>query len=106
MLSRARISAPQAGHLDRGRTMDSPLGSLPITTVKKDPKIRPSPENRATSTAEMLADAVQQSCEAWKGSHSEKLRRVTLTSPAGRFWNHSGVSSMFELPPCAENPSA
>src|ERR671919_1421020 len=53
-LSRGRMSAPQLGHLDRDLTIDSPTGTLAITTVRKDPKIRPSRRNSATSTAGML----------------------------------------------------
>src|SRR5918996_4662304 len=56
MLSRARISAPQFGHRDRGRTTDPPAGTLAITTVRKDPNSRPRTKKRATSTGGMLLD--------------------------------------------------
>src|SRR5688500_13854811 len=42
MLSRAPISAPHAGHRDRGRTIDSPFGSRYAATVMKLPTTSPN----------------------------------------------------------------
>src|SRR3954465_4125717 len=41
-LSRARISVPQPGQRERGRTIDSPFGTRWITTFKKLPITAPS----------------------------------------------------------------
>src|ERR671918_1532216 len=73
-LSRGRMSASQLGHLDRGLTIDSPTVTLAITTVRKDPKIRPSTRNSATSTAGMLPRG------SWNPSGAE--RRGLLEPPA------------------------
>src|SRR5512140_2594835 len=42
IFSHARIARPQPGHRDRGDTIDSPSGSLWITTFRKDPMHAPT----------------------------------------------------------------
>src|SRR5438093_1758589 len=51
MLSRFRSWAPQDGQRDLGATMDSPLGTRCVTTVRKLPKARPTSPNNAARRA-------------------------------------------------------
>src|ERR671918_2877043 len=93
-LSRGRMSAPQLGHLDRGLTIDSPTGTLAITTVRKDPKIRPSTRNSATSTAGMLPRGSSDP----SGAERRGLLEPLALGEAGPAYRHEAGRQVLEPP--------
>src|SRR2546429_5051232 len=73
MLSYHAMAAPHAGHLERGRTNDSLLGSRTIHTLRKLPRISPTMAaltrtTRSTSTLHLVEN------DPRRDRHVERLR--------------------------------
>jgi hypothetical protein len=102
-LSLARSSVPQRGHLDRGRAMDSFLGTRWITTVRNDPTTSPNAAKIAARTASGSVGSIGSPPPSGKEAYvvwTSRMKVMSSSNPSGASPGtgiSSKVSVAFEL---------